>query len=247
MKMFTTTSESEKPFFPLTVTSGAHKFRKEASPERWREFDDVLSHAIPQFRQIAMRRLRNREDAEDAVQDALLSAFRKIAQFDGRAKMSTWLTTIVLNAVRMQIRARSRSRTMSLDSTAAEGKPGISEILVDPRPNPEDTLEQSELRKILTRLTGSLQPSQRAAVQLRLQHDVSIKEAANKLKVPEGTLKAQLARAQAKLAEQFHSVIHKPKSRTPGFMPRAKRRASSSAYSRDRAQSAQVQTAIFVQ
>src|SRR5215467_13694606 len=171
--MLTMTSESENSSVLPVVQSGAQEFRKEASPERWREFDDILSHAIPHFRQIAMRRLRNPEDAEDAVQDAMLSAFKHITQFDGRSKLSTWLTAIVLNAVRMQMRARPRARMMSLDSTTAEGKPVISELLVDPRPNPEKTLEQSELRRILTSLTGSLPSSQRAAVRLRHRNDFS--------------------------------------------------------------------------
>ena len=245
--MLATTSEPENSAFPLIAASGAQEFRKEASSERWREFHDILSHAIPHFRQIAMRRLGNPEDAEDAVQDAMFSAFRHIAQFDGRAKMSTWLTAIVLNAVRMQIRARPRARMMSLDSTAEEGRPATSELLVDPRPNPEKILEQSELRKILTRLTGGLPLSQRAAVRLRHQHDFSIKEAAKRLKVPEGTLKAQLARGRAKVAEQFHRVIGKPKPHTSGFASRAKRRASSSAYPRDSTQLAQLRTAVFAQ
>jgi len=245
--MLTMTSESENSSVLPVVQSGAQEFRKEASPERWREFDDILSHAIPHFRQIAMRRLRNPEDAEDAVQDAMLSAFKHITQFDGRSKLSTWLTAIVLNAVRMQMRARPRARMMSLDSTTTEGKPAISELLVDPRPNPEKTLEQSELRRILTRLTGSLPSSQRAAVRLRHQHDFSIKEAAKSLKVPEGTLKAQLARGRAKLAEQFHRVMVKPKSRTSGFVSGAKRGASSSAYQRDRTQLAQLRIPVFAQ
>jgi len=243
--MLIMTSESENSSFLPVVQRGAQEFGKEASQERWREFDDILSHAIPHFRQIAMRSLRNPEDAEDAVQDAMLSAFKHITQFDGRAKMSTWLTAIVLNAVRMQIRARPRARIMSLDSKIAEGKPAISEFLVDPRPNPEKTLEESELRKILTRSTGGLPPSQRTAVRLRNQHGFSIKEAAKALKLPEGTLKAQLARGRAKLAERFRRVIGKPKARTPEFGSKAKRRVSSYAYRRDGTQLAKLTIAVL--
>lgn len=245
--MLTATSEPEYSTFLPVVASGAQEVRKEASPELRGEFYDILSHAIPHFRQIAMRRLGNREDAEDAVQDAMLSAFRHLAQFDGRAKMSTWLTAIVLNAVRMQIRARPRARMLSLDSTTMEGQPAMSELLVDPRPNPEKTLEQSESRKILTRLADSLPSSQRAAVRLHHQHDFSIKEAARAMKVPEGTLKAQLARGRAKLVAQFHRVIGKPKSRTSGSASRAKRRASSSANRRDRTQLAQLRITVLAQ
>src|SRR6266700_398708 len=105
----------------LSMTAGgtpvvAHK----ASPERLQELDNVLSRALPRFRRIAMRWLGNHEDAEDAVQDALLSAFTHIADFDGRAQMSTWLTAIVINAVRMQIRRRPRAHMLSLDRTTNE-------------------------------------------------------------------------------------------------------------------------------
>src|SRR5262245_29077018 len=58
------------------VTAGGHGVRQQASPDRRREFDHVLSYALPRFRRMAMRWLRNPEDAEDAVQDAMLSAFR---------------------------------------------------------------------------------------------------------------------------------------------------------------------------
>jgi DNA-directed RNA polymerase specialized sigma24 family protein len=79
------------------------------STDRRQEFDSILSHSLPRFRRIAMRLLRNPEDAEDAVQDAMLSAHRHIASFDGRSQMSTWIMSIVINAVRMQIRRRSHA------------------------------------------------------------------------------------------------------------------------------------------
>ena len=244
--MLTATSAPENLSIPPTVVRGAQPSANEASPERWREFDDILTHAIPHFRQIAMRKLRNREDAEDAVQEALLSAFRHIAHFDGRAKMSTWLTTIVLNAVRMQIRARPRVRMVPLDSTTAEGKPAMLDRLVDPGPSPEEAFEQAEARRILTSLTCSLPSSQRAALRLR-RRGFSIRQAAKALRVPEGTLKARLARGRAKLVEKFHCVLGRANSQTSAFASRAKRRAPSSAYHYDRTQLAEPLIVVFAQ
>ncbi len=74
------------------TAGGAHVVAQEATPERLQEFDNIVSRGLPRFRRIAMRWLGNHEDAEDAVQDAMLSAFKHIADFEGRAQMSTWLT-----------------------------------------------------------------------------------------------------------------------------------------------------------
>src|ERR1700691_2881239 len=66
--------------------------------------EDAISRYSPTLFRVALRRLRNVEDAEDAVQDALLSAYKHIGQFEGRSQLSTWLTTIVTNAARMKLR-----------------------------------------------------------------------------------------------------------------------------------------------
>src|SRR6266550_8184808 len=63
-----------------------------------REMQDVLSRSLPSFYRKAYRHLGNAADAEDAVQDALLSAYKHLDQFKGQAQMSTWLTAIVINS-----------------------------------------------------------------------------------------------------------------------------------------------------
>ncbi len=245
--MLTATSAIEDCSLRSLAATGA-RIAEEATPERRREFDNILSHALPRFRRIAMRWLRNPEDAEDAVQDAMLSAFTHIARFDGRAKMSTWLMAIVINAVRMQIRRRPRGQMLSLDQSAAKGQWTISEILADPRPSPEQTLEQRELRAIVIKLTGSLPPSQQAALQLRLRDDLSIQKAAQTLGVPEGTVKAQLARGRARLMQRFHDATGTLKTTAPGPDSKARRKAPSAEYRRDRAQDiAHPPIAVFVE
>lgn len=118
---------------PPLLTTGSQATR-EVSVERQREFDSVVSQAWPRFRRIAMRWLRNPEDAEDAVQDAMLSAFSHIAQFDGRAQMSTWLTTIVINAVRMQFRRRAQRPMLSLNESAVGDQWTAVELLPNSGP-----------------------------------------------------------------------------------------------------------------
>lgn len=176
----------------------------QASPERRLEFENVLSRNLPGFRRVAMRWLRNPEDAEDAVQDAMLSAFKHIARFEGRAQMSTWLMAILINAVRMQLRRRPRHTHLPLDQPTREGQRTISDLIADQRPTPEQTLEKCELLELITKLTRSLPPSQRAAMELRQRDDgLSVKDAAEALGVPVGTLKAQLARGRVTLRQQL--------------------------------------------
>src|ERR1700685_282136 len=82
----------------------------ELSPHdlRRQEMNAVVSRHFPSFYRQAIRYLGNASDAEDAVQDAMLSAFRHIAQFRGEAQMSTWLTRIVINSARARLRKRMR-------------------------------------------------------------------------------------------------------------------------------------------
>jgi RNA polymerase sigma-70 factor (ECF subfamily) len=187
---------------------------RQASPELRMEFEKVVQHGLPQFRRAAMRWLRNSEDAEDAVQDAMLSAFKHIAAFDGRARLSTWVMAIVINAVRMQMRRRPRGHFVSLDQVPEEGQYAISEVIADPSPTPEQTAVYSEFRDLAAKLASSLSTSQRAALRLHQRDGLSIREAAETLGVPEGTLKAQLARGRAKLVQRFQEVAGKPRTKT---------------------------------
>lgn len=191
----------------------APQLTTEANSARREEFENMLPQVLPCFRRIAARWLDNRDDAEDAIQDAMVSAFAHITQFDGRAKMSTWLTTIVINAVRMQMRRRRRGPTLPLDYSPNEGQLAISEQLADPRATPEKVLERFELYALAVKLTRGLSPSQRTALELYQQNGFSIRKVAKKLGVAEGTLKAQLARGRAKLKERFFEVVAKPKVR----------------------------------
>ena len=227
---------------PLILARAQERIRQ-AGPERRQEFESILLRVIPRFRSLATRLLGNREDAEDAVQEAMLSAFKHIADFDGRAKMSTWLTAIVINAVRMQIRRRPRSRVVSLDHSPKPGQSSISETLVDPAPTAEKTLEQFQLVEVAIRLTRSLPPSQKRALQCHRQSDFSIRRAASKLGIPEGTMKAQLARGRARLAQRFHQIISKPKARAPVCNGKAKTKVS--AYQRRRDQLPPAPVAAF--
>jgi RNA polymerase sigma factor (sigma-70 family) len=180
-----------------------------------RELQDLLPLRLPAFYRCAFRLLGNAADAEDAVQEALLAAYKHINQFKGQSQMSTWLTTIVRNCALMQLRKRLRQIQLPLDERIGEDEGYfISERLVDTRPSPEDECRDSELAALLRKCTALLSPRLRRTFQLRVLDGLSILETARILGVPHGTVKAQLARARAKIARHMRPVLA-PSCRKP--------------------------------
>jgi RNA polymerase sigma-70 factor, ECF subfamily len=165
--------------------------------ERVQELDNVVSRYRPMFYKRAFYFLRNATDAEDAVQDALLSAYKHLGRFRGQAKLSTWLTTIVINAARMQLRRRCGD--LSLDEEHGQDGVSFSEQLPDSRPSPEEVCSSVQARDRLVDGIQRLSPKLRRAFQLRDIDGLTTREAAHVLGVPEGTVKAQVARARARL------------------------------------------------
>ena len=169
----------------------------------------VLSHGLPSLYRRAYRLLGNEADAEDAVQDALLAAFQRLNQFRGEAQLSTWLTAIVINCARMQLRKRSRYTHVSLDSRIGEDQEySLSDILVDHRPNPEDECHRSTLNARLMKSAARLSPTLQRTFHLRFVDHLSVGETARVLGVPIGTVKAHTARAKAKLQKLERGVLH---------------------------------------
>ena len=170
--------------------------------ESAQQFQDVLARYMPSFQRMAFRKLGNTADAEDAVQDALLSAYKHLDQFNRGAQMSTWLTSIVINAARMQLRKRSRHIQVSLDEPFGDEQQNFaSERIADDSPSPEDECRRSELHERVGQLLTQLSAPLRRAFQLRDVDGLTTHEAAVILGVPDGTVKAQLARARASLRQ----------------------------------------------
>jgi RNA polymerase sigma-70 factor (ECF subfamily) len=184
------------------------------------EMQDVLSRYLPRFYSSAYRQLGNAADAEDAVQDAMLAAYLHVDQFKGHAQMSTWLTAIVTNCARMQLRRRPRQPHMSLEEPCGEDqKYCLSDRLADSGLSPEDQCRNSELRKRLLQYVAQLSPSLRRTFKLRDLDGCSVREVAHTLGLAEGTVKAQLSRARAKLTRQMRRALRPERrsvvSRTP--------------------------------
>jgi RNA polymerase sigma-70 factor (ECF subfamily) len=176
-----------------------------------REMQDVLSRYLPSFYKRAYRYLGNAADAEDAVQDALLSACRHLDQFKGQAKMSTWLTSIVINSALTKLRRRPRQIHTSLDERLGEDqKYCVSERLADCRPSPEDECVGSDLHGRFMQFVAELSPALRKAYELRDLDGLTTSEVAQILGVADVTVKAQVSRARAELRRLMRLALDAP-------------------------------------
>src|ERR1039458_18445 len=129
------------------------------------ELQDAFSRCLPVLYRTAYRYLGYAADAEDAVQDALLSAYKHLDQFRGQAQMSTWLVAIVSNCARMQLRRRPRQIHVSLnDQFGDEEGYTLSERLVHCGPSPEEEYRKAELHEHLMQFVEELSPPLRRAI-----------------------------------------------------------------------------------
>lgn len=150
---------------------------------------------------LLVRMLRNPALAEDLAQDTFLKVFSHLRSFDPRFKFSNWILRIAHNAAIDTIRRRGPQ-----ESSIDEPKPGeqrrIDEALVDPRSDDASKrVEQRDLARVLDAALEPLRPEYRQAVVLRYQEDLSYEEIAEITGVPLGTVKSNLHRARAEMAE----------------------------------------------
>jgi RNA polymerase sigma-70 factor, ECF subfamily len=172
----------------------------------------VMPHRDALLR-VTQRILRNREDAEDAVQTAFLDAFRNLNGFQGRSRFSSWLSRIATNAALMRLRVGRRKRETSLDEVAETGEARTRIHLVEARPNPEQEYLSKEGRVLLERGLKKLRPLYVEVLHLRDVQELSGKETARILELPVGTVKARLHRARTKLARHVQSIVTRKRPR----------------------------------
>ena len=143
--------------------------------------------------------LQNDADAEDAVQQAYLNAYRHLGQFEGRARFSTWLTRIaVYEALSRRRRARDRPLGASDDEQV--------ERAVSAAPDPERQTYAGELGTLLESALATLPHGYRSVFMLREVEGLNTAETAQQLRVSEGTVKTRLHRARDLLQRKLHGV-----------------------------------------
>jgi RNA polymerase sigma-70 factor (ECF subfamily) len=156
---------------------------------------------------ITQRILRNREDAEDAVQTAFLDAFRNLKGFQGSSRFSSWLTRIAMNAALMRLRVSRRKNETSLDEVTETGAIRARFHLVETRLNPEQEYLSKEGRALLAKGLKKLRPLYVEVLHLRNVQELSARETARVLELPVGTVKARLHRARTNLARHVQSIV----------------------------------------
>jgi RNA polymerase sigma factor (sigma-70 family) len=164
---------------------------------------------------------RNREDAEDAVQDSLLRAFLHLKSFDGRSTFSTWLTRIGINSALMILRKKRNSHEISAHS------PGVDATLwevPDSAPNPEIWCAERERERFLRDAIAGLRPRIRRAVEFHTLQDHSLQETAAQIGISVTAAKARFFHAKAALRKS--KVLRKINVTSRFDYPRADRHRS---------------------
>ncbi|MET9952351.1 RNA polymerase sigma factor SigM [Streptomyces sp. NPDC006339] len=168
---------------------------------------------------VALRTLGDREEAADAVQDALVSAFRAAHTFRGQSAVTTWLHRITVNACLDRARKTASRRTSPVDDTAR------FEQLLEPHESAEAPAEREDLHRQLLAALATLPTEQRAALVLVDMQGYPVAEAARILDVPTGTVKSRCARGRAKLLPLLTHLrgdavgndgLDRGRNRTPG-------------------------------
>ncbi len=168
-----------------------------------RALDVLFARNTRTLYQTALRVLGNPEDAEEALQEGLLSAYRNLPRFEGRSQFSTWLTRIVINAALMRRRSKRARPAVSLDERTPDGELPLAERFADESPNPEQLYAGTELGARVNKNLAQISPLLRTAFWLREIEGLSAEEAAQVLGVSRNTLKARLWRARQELAARL--------------------------------------------
>lgn len=157
----------------------------------------------------ARRLLRHDEDARDAVQEAMISAFRAAARFEGDAQIGTWLHRIVVNAALMRLRTRKRKPETSIEDLLPTYKADGHRVLpAAGEPYPDDALEQAQLLAMLRACVHELPEMYRQAYVLRDMEDMSNEEVALALGITPNAVKIRVHRARQALMTLVRQRYH---------------------------------------
>jgi RNA polymerase sigma-70 factor (ECF subfamily) len=166
-------------------------------------FEQLVKRYDRKLFRIAQSVTHNREDSQDAVQEAFLKAFQNLGEFREESKFSTWLIRITLNQSLMKLRKQRTAREASLNEDfQAEGNILPIEV-TDWAPNPEQLYWASELRDILIKCLEELSPILQTVFVLRDIEGLTIEQTAEVLKVSQTAVKARLWRARLQLRESL--------------------------------------------
>jgi RNA polymerase sigma-70 factor, ECF subfamily len=192
-----------KPSQPQTVTRSRddRSLVKRIVQGDQAAFEALMRRHNSRLYRVARAILKNESEAEDALQDAYLDAFRHIREFRGNAALGTWLTRIVVNHALMRIRKHRRDRVVVPFAEPAAGDPAPveAEVADETRESPPMTVIRGEIRRMLERRIDELPVAFRTVFVMRDVEDMTVEETAACLGIPPATVRTRLFRARALL------------------------------------------------
>ena len=167
--------------------------------------DDCIREHSPGVYRLALRLMKNTAEAEDVVQEAFLSAFKGIDQFDGRSGIQTWLYRIAYNTALMRLRRRPESLPVDELIEPEEGA-AVPRALIDRCSLAQQELEKAEIRAEIRRAIAELPPRMRAVLVMRDLDELSTEATAQALGVSVEAVKTRLHRARQLLKDRLRGL-----------------------------------------
>ena len=158
-------------------------------------FDELVNHYHMRMFRTAMRILGNESEAEDAVQQAFLSAYQNLDRFRGDSAFSTWMTRITMNEALGIVRKR-RKNVVELNETLGNDTDAPVTVLAAQDATPEESLLRNERARLVHESMRVVKPSYVMVIKMRVIEDLSVEEIAGRLKMPVNTVKVHLYRAR---------------------------------------------------
>src|SRR5713101_140466 len=165
-------------------------------------FEELVTRYEAKIFRLTMNITRNREDAEDAMQEAFLKSYAHLKDFQGDSRFYTWLVRIAANEALMRLRKR-RPNQVSLDEPIEGEDDFIPQQIQDWGPSPEQRYAQTEMRDILRGVIEELPPDFRVVFVLRDVEGLSTLETAEAVGISEAAVKSRLLRARLKLRQKL--------------------------------------------
>jgi RNA polymerase sigma-70 factor (ECF subfamily) len=163
-------------------------------------FESLISDNTKFVYNIALKMLKNKEDAEDISQEALIKVYKNIDSFNMDSSFRTWMYRIVVNTCLDHMR-KNKITTVSIDKPIIAEHNEFQVEIEDKRPSPEALLERKETQKLVIKALNQLDDCFKTAIILRDINDLSYEEIADILTCSLGTVKSRISRGRQKLKE----------------------------------------------
>src|SRR5580692_3081852 len=207
--LYTNMTETSTQFASMEVASDDLHLVHASKDGDVAAFEQLVKRYDRKLYRIAQSITHNREDSQDAVQEALLKAFQNLGEFREESQFSTWLIRITVNQSLMKLRKQRATREVSLNEDFQTDSDALPMEIADWAPNPEQLYRESELRDILIKTLKELPLILRAVFVLRDIEGLSIDQTAQVLNVSHAAVKARLWRSRLQLRERLNKYFRK--------------------------------------